>query len=106
MSSPTCVTMARTESFVSVPIAGTSSKLPTHNSSKTEVGIIPSEPEPGVIELEPEIAYKSPLKDFSPESFARIFHRLGQASSMACQLGNNGTGGGSNEKVRFSSGRH
>src|ERR1035441_4367345 len=124
MSSPTCVTMARTESFVSVPIAGTSSKLPppvgeicetrdcrplkspTHNSSKTEVGIIPSEPEPGVIELEPEIAYKSPLKDFSPESFARIFRRLGQASSMARQLGSNGTGGGSNEKVRFSSGRH
>src|ERR1017187_4435565 len=122
MSSPTCVTMTMTESLASVSMACTSSKLlppvgeicdtsdsrpresPTHNSSKIEEGRIPVEPEPGVIEL--EIAYKSPLKDFSPESFARIFRRLGQASSMARQLGSNGTGGGSNEKVRFSSGRH
>src|ERR1035441_5797416 len=102
MSSPTCVTMARTESFASVSMACTSSKLPppvgeicdtrdsrprespTHNSSKIEEGRIPVEPEPGVIEL--EIAYKSPLKDFSPESFARIFRRLGQADRKSTRL--------------------
>src|ERR1035441_10516337 len=124
MSSPICVTMAKTESLVSVSIVCMSSKLPpplgeicdnrdsrprespTHNSSKIEEGRIPMEPEPGVMELEPEIAYKSPLKDFFPESFAWIFRRFGQASSMSRQLGSNGTGGGSNEKVRFNSGRH
>src|ERR1039458_221555 len=122
MSSPICVTMAKTESLVSVSMACMSSKLPppvgeicdtrdsrprespTHNSSKIEEGRIPVEPEPGVMEL--EIAYKSPLKDFSPEIFALMFCRFGQASSMARQLGSNGTGGVSNEKVRFNSGRH
>src|ERR1017187_3074382 len=124
MSSPTCVTMARTESFASVSMACTSSKLPppvgeicdtsdsrprespTHNSSKIGKGRIPVEPKSVGVEWEREIAYKSPLKDFFSESFTRMFCKLGHASSMARQFGNKGTGGGSNEKVRFNSGRH
>ena len=48
-----------------------------------------------MMELAREIAYKSPLKDFFSESFARMFCRLGHASSIARQLVNSGAGGGS-----------
>src|ERR1039457_3593499 len=117
MSSPLWVTMARTESLVSASMACTSSKLPppvgetcetkdcrplespAHSSSKIEGGRIPAEPEAAVMELAREIAYKSPLKDFFWESFARIFCRLGQASSIERQSGIIGTGRSEERRV-------
>ena len=96
-----CVTMARTESFDSVSMAGTSSKLPppvgeicetkdhrprpspTHNSRS-----IRREESPRNVDIntfdgmwQPEMAYKSPVKGLLSESFARIFCRLGHAAS-------------------------
>src|SRR5450759_45062 len=123
MSSPACVTIARTESFVSVSMPCTSSKFPppvgetcetneskpvespAHNSCNMGPDKISLELESNV-QLVLEIIHTSPVKGLPTESFARIFWRSGHASSTSRQFGSKGAGGDSKEKIRFNSGRH
>src|ERR1044071_7311853 len=114
MSSPVCVTMARTESLASTPCM--SSKFPppagdtcdtsenkpvespTHNSCNTGPSKIAFEPESKTWLVEEEIRQTFPAKGLPTESFARMVSRLGQAASTSRQFGGMGTGGESKER--------